>query len=113
MIKNKNGNKLDDDFINVISSLPQEEFFDQNGNKVEGVYKKDEPDNNDDLEDLFDEKGVKLDGKYKKILQPNLLNEELHDKDGNKLENKLMKKLDDIAGIDTFDPEGFIRFTYG
>ena len=104
-IYDKNGNKLDDDYIDVISSLPQEDLYDQNGYKVSGLYKKDEPECEDD-EDLFDENGVKLDGKYKKILQANPSKEEIFDKNGNKLNDNYKKKINDISGIDVFDKDG-------
>jgi len=53
--------KIDDD---TFPELPNEEVFDENGNKLDGTYKKDIPVLTGD--ELYDDKGNKLEGNFKK-----------------------------------------------
>ena len=61
-------NKLEDNYVDLVSSLPEKEYYDKNSNTFDGIYKKKETDEIDDNEDLYDEYRYKLDGKYKKVL---------------------------------------------
>ena len=61
-------NKLEDNYVDLVSSLPEKEYYDKNSNTFDGIYKKKETDEIDDNEDLYDEDRYKLDGKYKKVL---------------------------------------------
>ena len=53
----KNGNKLDDTYKKLNSDNPPIEIFDKKENKLMGLYRKGEPDIQDDL--LLDKKGGK------------------------------------------------------
>ena len=49
---------MDDKYINVLSSLPEEEFYDNKGNKIDWIYKKDEPENESKEEELMMKKAI-------------------------------------------------------
>ena len=45
---------------------PREELYDENGNKIDGTHKKEEPHLSG--EELYNQNGNKLDGIYKKVV---------------------------------------------
>ena len=49
---------MDDKYINVLSSLPEEEFYDNIGNKIDGFYEKDEPEKECKEEELMMKKVI-------------------------------------------------------
>ena len=93
--------KIDDD---TFPELPNEEVFDENGNKLDGTYKKDIPVLTGD--ELYDDKGNKLEGNFKKIVSNKDPNEEKFDEKGNKLDDAYKKISDIIPNTEAFDKNG-------
>ena len=91
----KDRNKLKDYFADLVGSIPTEQFknfmINQNGNKLDGIYVKEDPENIPI--DIYNKKGNKL-GKYISAL---LRQEGIdgYDKNGNKLEGKFRKYVTD------------------
>ena len=93
--------KIDDDSF---PERPNEEIFDELGNKFEGTYKEDKPVLTGD--ELYDENGNKLDGNYKKLISDKKPEEEAYDNKGNKLPDDYQKVNEIIPSIEAFDKNG-------
>ena len=104
----KNKKKLDGKYRKIaddsLPELPNEEIFDEQGNKLEGTYKEDKPILTGD--ELYDDKGIKLDGNYKKLISDKKPDEEIFDNKGEKLSEEYKKISDIIPSIDAFDKNG-------